>query len=336
MYPAEYQRYSRNSKTSFTVILIWLISATLTIPVLMGKSIINVQHCWLENPEFMLYSSFLSFYIPAIVLTMMYVKLFRKIRKRKGIREALRAFPCSAATTAPFRLPLPMPLVSTDFARENGAPKSSTTIDDDPSAQLINRTDSSQKMSLIESNSTNNMQITSISSSSSQVSKLNHKLYRKRSVTVQNLLCSNNYDEKTKRFTVEVNNLVAPLRSPPKGQIHFEDDGTLDYENLETLRPRTETMPSKNASIYSSNDDYRISFRSSFDTGHNVAENGKYLKTERAVSDLSGTSNSAFKRLVKGLSSAVKRLKDPTTMQRERKATKLVAVVLGMLKLKLK
>lgn len=347
MYPAEYQRYSRDSRISFAVLLIWLISATLTIPVIMGKSIINLNHCWLENPEFMLYSSFLSFYIPAIVLTMMYVKLFRKIRRRKGIREALRVFPCAAATTAPFRLPLPVGKIifATPLTESDGV------IDDEQScAQLLVAGESPtlrKKYSnphettanvVTTVNNNNDMQtVDSIQTLKNPLSNVRPpKQIRRRSVTVHNFHSLNRKSFVSEYDPAQQSEQKFNQISSPKSE-NGEETCTFDYSA--SLRPRTETMPSNViSSLYSSNDNsrYHMSAASSWDivqtvTGQGNAQNGQCLKAERNESDVSAT-GSAFKRLVKGFSSAVKRLKDTTAMQKERKATKLVAVVLGRLK----
>lgn len=72
----------------------------------MGKSILDTEACWLDNPEYMIYSSLLSFYIPAGVLTLVYVKIFRKIRVRQGIHAMLRAGGSACGTdVTPFHLP---------------------------------------------------------------------------------------------------------------------------------------------------------------------------------------------------------------------------------------
>uniref|UniRef100_A0A915KU27 G-protein coupled receptors family 1 profile domain-containing protein n=1 Tax=Romanomermis culicivorax TaxID=13658 RepID=A0A915KU27_ROMCU len=67
-------------------------SILIAVPVVAAQSTVDLERCSLQNAHYMIYSSMLSFYIPAAALAFLYIKLFQRLKRRERFREAMKQF----------------------------------------------------------------------------------------------------------------------------------------------------------------------------------------------------------------------------------------------------
>uniref|UniRef100_A0A1I8EVV3 G_PROTEIN_RECEP_F1_2 domain-containing protein n=1 Tax=Wuchereria bancrofti TaxID=6293 RepID=A0A1I8EVV3_WUCBA len=83
MFPTEYQRHSVATSTFAYIIMIWLVSFAVSSTLFMEKSLDEDGFCWTKNPQYLVLSSLLSFFIPGAIVVFLYVKIFRKLRSHR-------------------------------------------------------------------------------------------------------------------------------------------------------------------------------------------------------------------------------------------------------------
>lgn len=83
--PIKYAKHKQSKRVPFTIVLVWAISAAIGIPIATGLNKVegrNEQLCVLYHSDFIIYSSISSFYIPCIIMVILYYKIFKVIRER--------------------------------------------------------------------------------------------------------------------------------------------------------------------------------------------------------------------------------------------------------------
>ncbi|EFO18825.2 hypothetical protein LOAG_09670 [Loa loa] len=83
MFPTEYQRHSLATSIFTYIIMIWLVSFAVSSTLFMEKSLDEDGFCWIKNPQYLVLSSLLSFFIPGAIVVYLYVKIFRKLRSHR-------------------------------------------------------------------------------------------------------------------------------------------------------------------------------------------------------------------------------------------------------------
>ncbi|CAI4225170.1 unnamed protein product [Auanema sp. JU1783] len=83
MFPTEYQRHSVSTSTLPYVIMIWLMALAVSSTLFMEGPQHNARVCWIENPQYIVLSSFLSFFLPGVIVVYLYIKIFKKLRNHQ-------------------------------------------------------------------------------------------------------------------------------------------------------------------------------------------------------------------------------------------------------------
>ncbi|CAJ0961855.1 unnamed protein product, partial [Mesorhabditis belari] len=83
MFPTEYQRHSVSTSTTPYVVMIWLMAFCVSSSLFMEQNPVNERICWIDNPQYLVLSSLLSFFLPGIIVVYMYVKIFQKLRNHQ-------------------------------------------------------------------------------------------------------------------------------------------------------------------------------------------------------------------------------------------------------------
>ncbi|VDM38841.1 unnamed protein product [Toxocara canis] len=83
MFPTEYQRHSVSTSAFPYVVMIWFMSFAVSSTLFMEKTIDANGVCWIENPQYLVLSSILSFFLPGAIVVYLYVKIFRKLRNHQ-------------------------------------------------------------------------------------------------------------------------------------------------------------------------------------------------------------------------------------------------------------
>ncbi|XP_049875208.1 dopamine D2-like receptor [Pectinophora gossypiella] len=100
--PIKYAKHKNNCRVWFTIVLVWLISAAIGAPIVLGLNDTpdrNYDECLFNSQNYVIYSSLGSFYIPCIMMMFLYYNIFKALRLRaKKQREAKRP-PVSEMTT---------------------------------------------------------------------------------------------------------------------------------------------------------------------------------------------------------------------------------------------
>uniref|UniRef100_A0AC11C8Z3 Dopamine receptor D2 n=2 Tax=Caprinae TaxID=9963 RepID=A0AC11C8Z3_SHEEP len=88
-------RYSSKRRVTVMIAIVWVLSFTISCPMLFGLNNTDQNECIIANPAFVVYSSIVSFYVPFIVTLLVYIKIYivlRRRRKRVNTKRSSRAF----------------------------------------------------------------------------------------------------------------------------------------------------------------------------------------------------------------------------------------------------
>ena len=85
--PIKYAKHKNSNRVYITLALTWIISVTISSPIALGMNYTERRAktptlCTFYNSDFLIYSSMGSFYIPCIVMTLLYWRIFHAIRQR--------------------------------------------------------------------------------------------------------------------------------------------------------------------------------------------------------------------------------------------------------------
>lgn len=83
MFPTEYQRHSVSTSTTPYIVMIWLMAFAVSSTLFMENDGTFEGVCWINNPQYIVLSSFLSFFLPGAVVVYLYSKIFRKLRNHQ-------------------------------------------------------------------------------------------------------------------------------------------------------------------------------------------------------------------------------------------------------------
>ncbi|XP_055940221.1 dopamine D2-like receptor isoform X1 [Argiope bruennichi] len=83
--PIKYSKHKNSTRVSLTIAIVWLVSAAIGSPIVLGLNTSperTPQLCVFYNSDFIIYSSLSSFYIPCIIMIFLYYKIFKAIHER--------------------------------------------------------------------------------------------------------------------------------------------------------------------------------------------------------------------------------------------------------------
>lgn len=91
--PIKYARHKNSNRIYLMIALVWLISVAIASPIAVGLN--NTpgrasNECSFNNHQFLIYSSMFSFYIPTLVMIILYYKIFKVIRSRAKKAQAAK------------------------------------------------------------------------------------------------------------------------------------------------------------------------------------------------------------------------------------------------------
>ncbi|XP_017881762.1 dopamine D2-like receptor isoform X2 [Ceratina calcarata] len=91
--PIKYAKHKNNRRVWLTILLVWAISAAIGSPIVLGLN--NTpdripDQCLFYNTDFIIYSSLSSFYIPCIIMVFLYYNIFKALRNRARKARANR------------------------------------------------------------------------------------------------------------------------------------------------------------------------------------------------------------------------------------------------------
>ncbi|XP_073982039.1 dopamine D2-like receptor [Rhodnius prolixus] len=91
--PIKYAKHKNNRRIWLTIVLVWAISCAIGSPIVMGLN--NTPDrlpdlCLFYNSDFIIYSSLSSFYIPCIIMVFLYYNIFKALRTRAKKARAAR------------------------------------------------------------------------------------------------------------------------------------------------------------------------------------------------------------------------------------------------------
>jgi len=105
--PIKYSKHKNSNRVYITLALTWIISVAISSPIALGMNYTERRAqtptlCTFYNSDFLIYSSMGSFYIPCIVMTLLYWRIFHAIRQRARKSAAASALsrPHQQRTTA--------------------------------------------------------------------------------------------------------------------------------------------------------------------------------------------------------------------------------------------
>ncbi|XP_076350413.1 dopamine D2-like receptor [Tachypleus tridentatus] len=83
--PIKYSKHKNNKRVALTIAVVWVVSAAIGSPIVLGLNTTPEripQLCIFYNSDFIIYSSLSSFYIPCLVMIFLYYKIFKAIHER--------------------------------------------------------------------------------------------------------------------------------------------------------------------------------------------------------------------------------------------------------------
>ncbi|XP_065212879.1 dopamine D2-like receptor isoform X2 [Planococcus citri] len=91
--PIKYAKHKNNRRAWLTIVFVWALSAAIGSPIVLGLNNTpdRVSHlCMFYNSDFILYSSLTSFYIPCFIMIYLYYSIFKALRIRAQKAKASR------------------------------------------------------------------------------------------------------------------------------------------------------------------------------------------------------------------------------------------------------
>ncbi|XP_004925963.3 dopamine D2-like receptor [Bombyx mori] len=101
--PIKYAKHKNNRRVWFTIVLVWLISAAIGAPIVLGLNDTpdrNFDECLFNSQNYIIYSSMGSFYIPCIMMMFLYYNIFKALRIRAKKQRAAKKPPVSGDPAA--------------------------------------------------------------------------------------------------------------------------------------------------------------------------------------------------------------------------------------------
>jgi len=100
--PLSYARHKNSRRVLITIVTTWIISAFVSSPIVLGINYTDrrLEHpslCTFYNADFLIYSSMASFYVPCVIMTVLYGRIFVAIRRRERKNKTLAPSSSSAA-----------------------------------------------------------------------------------------------------------------------------------------------------------------------------------------------------------------------------------------------
>lgn len=104
-YPLKYAQHKNSNRIYATIAFVWILSILIALPMLVGANETSDRkpnECAFNNDTFLLYSSMFSFYLPTILMVVLYYRIFRKIRTRAKncTVSSLKFIPVKSISTA--------------------------------------------------------------------------------------------------------------------------------------------------------------------------------------------------------------------------------------------
>ena len=89
--PISYAKHKNSKRHYIMIILVWSVSVAISAPIALGMNYTERRTpdmCTFYNSDFLIYSSMGSFYIPCVVMVLLYWRIFRVIRERTRRKKA--------------------------------------------------------------------------------------------------------------------------------------------------------------------------------------------------------------------------------------------------------
>ncbi|XP_072140010.1 D(2) dopamine receptor A-like isoform X2 [Mobula birostris] len=99
-------RYSSKRRVTIMISIVWVLSFAISCPLLFGLNetdTMNDATCLIHHPEFVVYSSIFSFFIPFIVTLLVYVQIYIVLRKRRKRVNTKRSSRFESEIQAPLK-----------------------------------------------------------------------------------------------------------------------------------------------------------------------------------------------------------------------------------------
>ena len=84
-HPIFYSKHKNDKRVIFTIVLVWIASAGVGMPIMLGANTSPEripELCIFYNSNFIIYSSLWSFYVPCVIMVILYYKIFKAIHDR--------------------------------------------------------------------------------------------------------------------------------------------------------------------------------------------------------------------------------------------------------------
>ncbi|XP_045773790.1 dopamine D2-like receptor [Maniola jurtina] len=317
--PIKYAKHKNNKRVWFTIVLVWLVSAAIGAPIVLGLNDTadrNFQECLFNNQNYVLYSSLGSFYIPCIMMMFLYYNIFKALRNRAKKQRAAKKPPVSDTLTG----------ATTAVVIENVAQtrQLETALDDRPTGSGSNEDDhedSFDKRSVdLEADADECHVIPNNKSTEFMLASLpDDKIKAPKKIIKTQAMPDPNGNNDSGYAPSNLEDTIREHVSPP-GSPGMKDATVLKNMSCESRwkknGKRVDT-DSRNASIaFRSDDDLRSS--------HYDIRDGSTCKKERKAS--AATARFTIYKANK----ASKKKREKSSAKKERKATKTLAIVLGV------
>ncbi|XP_051895764.1 D(2) dopamine receptor-like isoform X2 [Pristis pectinata] len=99
-------RYSSKRRVTIMISIVWVLSFAISCPLLFGLNETDTRNdatCLIHHPEFVVYSSIFSFFIPFIVTLLVYVQIYVVLRKRRKRVNTKRSSRFESEIQAPLK-----------------------------------------------------------------------------------------------------------------------------------------------------------------------------------------------------------------------------------------
>ncbi|XP_050344650.1 dopamine D2-like receptor [Nymphalis io] len=320
--PIKYAKHKNNTRVWFTIVLVWLVSAAIGAPIVLGLNDTpdrNFDECLFNSQNYVLYSSLGSFYIPCIMMMFLYYNIFKALRNRAKKQRAAKKPPVSGDTITGATAAVVIENVAQtrqletaldDRPTNTGSGSNEDDHEDSFDKRSVDLEADAEECHVIPNDKSTEFMLATVPEDKIKIPK---KSFKSQSIPDPNGNNDSGYAPSNLEDTIREH--VSPPGSPAlKDATVLKNMGCESKWKKNGKRVDTD---SRNASIaFRSDDDLRSS--------HYDIRDGSTCKKERKAS--AATARFTIYKANK----ASKKKREKSSAKKERKATKTLAIVLGV------
>ncbi|XP_046802559.1 dopamine D2-like receptor isoform X2 [Lucilia cuprina] len=337
--PIKYAKHRNSRRVCLTIVIVWAISGAIGAPIVLGLNNTpdrDPSLCMFYNTDFIVYSSLISFYIPCIIMVFLYWSIFKALRSRARKQRAARKPHISELTGGSVieNIAQTRRLAETalDSSRQGGV----RIMPDEPATNTGSGSNEEEDENAISPDIDDCHVIVNDKSTEFMLATVVEETGKRCSVVAQItsqpqlMVADSNGNHDSGYAPSNVDDVLAGIAddsSPPDSPVA---SGTLQRSAISSRRNTGDVSPKREHALSAAMKP--LSFmRCGVQEAMTLARNDSTLSTTSKTSSRKDKKNTQASRFtIYKVHKASKKKREKTSAKKERKATKTLAIVLGV------